>query len=59
MPRCAPTWKERYPLIPIERYASLRRPDGTYVFPGCLAPVRFADGVGTHVEPNVWVLHRI
>lgn len=33
--------------------------DGTYVFPGCLAPVTFADGVGTHVELDAWVLHRI
>ena len=100
-----PTWKERYPLVPIERYAMWRRPDGshfdpwlrvhevvggeiiapapasmtirgtpaeweewtglsfpedgTYVFPGCLAPVTFVDGIGTHVEPNVWVHHRI
>lgn len=100
-----PTWKERYPLTPIETYASWRRADGshfdpwlrvhealggeilalapesmtirgtpaeweewtgmafpedgTYVFPGCLAPVTFVDGVGTHVEPNVWVLHRL
>ena len=100
-----PTWKERYPLIPIERYAAWRRSDGThfdpwlrihervggeivalapesmtirgssdewqewtgmafpedgtYVFPGCLAPVTFVDGMGTHVEPNVWVLHRV
>jgi hypothetical protein len=23
-----PSWKERYPLVPIERYASWRRPDG-------------------------------
>lgn len=23
-----PTWKERYPLIPVERYARWRRPDG-------------------------------
>lgn len=100
-----PTWKERYPLISIERYAEWRRPDGahfdpwlrihervggrilalapesmtirgtpaeweewtgmafpgdgSYVFPGCLAPVTFVDGVGTHVEPNVWVRHRL
>ena len=33
--------------------------DGAYVFPGCLAPVVFVDDVGTHVEPNVWVLHRV
>ena len=100
-----PTWKERYPLTPIERYAEWRRPDGThfdpwlrihelvggkivapapvsmtirgsatqweswtgmtfpedgmYLFPGCLAPVTFEDGVGTHVEPNVWVHHAV
>ena len=100
-----PTWKERYPLIPIESYVEWRRDDGkhfdpwlrvhevvggkilapapesmtirgtpteweawtgmpfpgdgSYVFPGCLAPVTFVSGVGTHVEPNVWVHHRI
>lgn len=100
-----PTWKERYPLIPIESYVEWRREDGShfdpwlrvhevvggeilvpapasmtirgtpaeweawtgmafpgdgsYVFPGCLAPVTFVDGVGTHVEPNVWVHHRL
>jgi GNAT superfamily N-acetyltransferase len=100
-----PTWKERYPLIPIETYMSWRRADGShfdpwlrvhevvggeilaaaprsmvvrgtaaeweewtgmtfpgdgeYVFPGGLDTVRFEEGVGTHVEPNVWVLHRL
>jgi GNAT superfamily N-acetyltransferase len=99
-----PTWKERYPLIPIERYVEWRREDGThfdpwirihervggdilaaapesmtirapvadweewtgmrfpddgeYVFGG-LAPLVVRDGVGTHVEPNVWMLHRV
>ncbi len=33
--------------------------DGEYVFPGCLAPVTFDGGIGTHVEPNVWMLHRV
>jgi hypothetical protein len=28
-----PTWKERYPLIPIERYAAWRRPDGSHLDP--------------------------
>jgi GNAT superfamily N-acetyltransferase len=28
-----PTWKERYPLIPIERYLSWRRPDGSHFDP--------------------------
>jgi GNAT superfamily N-acetyltransferase len=98
-----PTWKERYPLIPIERYLGWRRDDGRhfdpwirihervggeifaaaprsmvisapasdweewtgmafpddgdYIFPGCLAPLTVVDGVGTHVEPNVWMKH--
>ena len=100
-----PTWKERYPLIPIERYVEWRRDDGShfdpvdphprarrrrdprtrarvdddpppaaeweewtgmrfpadgeYVFPGGLATLVVEDGIGTHVEPNVWVLHRV
>jgi hypothetical protein len=100
-----PTLKDRYPLIPIERYQEWRREDGThfdpwirihehvggsilapapesmtirapvsdweewtgmrypddgeYVFPGGLAPLTVRDGVGTHVEPNVWLLHRL
>lgn len=28
-----PSWKERYPLIPIERYAVWRRPDGLFFDP--------------------------
>jgi GNAT superfamily N-acetyltransferase len=100
-----PTWKERYPLIAIERYVEWRRDDGShfdpwiriheriggeilasapesmticlptadweeltgmsfpsdgeYVFPGGLAPLIVLHGIGTHVEPNVWVLHRV
>jgi GNAT superfamily N-acetyltransferase len=100
-----PTWKERYPLIPIERYMLWRRDDGshfdpwlrvheraggeivapapesmvmdapvadweewtgmrfpedgTYVFPGALAPLEVRGGIGRHVEPNVWVRHPV
>jgi GNAT superfamily N-acetyltransferase len=100
-----PTWKDRYPLIPIERYMTWRRDDGThfdpwlrthervggaivaaapgsmrieataadweewtgmrfpedgtYVVPGMLAPLAVRHGVGTHVEPNVWVRHSL
>jgi GNAT superfamily N-acetyltransferase len=100
-----PTWKERYPLIPIERYMEWRRDDGShfdpwlrihevvggeiiapaprsmvirapvtdwcewtgmpfpsdgeYVIPGALATLVVEDGIGTHVEPNVWVHHRV
>ena len=98
-----PTWKERYPLTPIERYVEWRREDGSlydpwlrtherlgadvigiapssmtvggsrdeweswtslqfpengdYVVPGALSPVHFDSGVGTYVEPNVWMRH--
>jgi GNAT superfamily N-acetyltransferase len=98
-----PTWKERYPLTPIERYMLWRREDGLpydpwlrthervgaevldlarrsstvtgsreeweewtglqfpedgdYVVPGALVPVRFENGIGTYVEPNVWMKH--
>jgi GNAT superfamily N-acetyltransferase len=100
-----PTWKERYPLIPIERYMHWRRDDGqlfdpwlrvherrggevlaaapesmtiaapaleweswtglhipedgSYVVPGALAPLEVRDGIGSHVEPNVWMVHRL
>ena len=100
-----PTWKERYPLTPIERYLHWRREDGshfdpwlrvhervggelvapapesmlieapvasweewtemrfpedgTYVFPGALAPLEVREGIGRHVEPNIWVRHRL
>jgi GNAT superfamily N-acetyltransferase len=100
-----PTLKERYPLIPIERYVEWRREDGShfdpwirvhervggeilapapesmkirapvaeweewtgmrfpedgeYVFPGCLATLVVSEGIGTHVEPNVWMLHTV
>jgi len=100
-----PTLKDRYPLIPIERYMTWRREDGshfdpwlrtherlgaaivaaapdsmlieasvteweewtgmrlpdngTYVVPGMLAPLEVQDGVGAHVEPNVWVRHEV
>jgi hypothetical protein len=33
--------------------------DGEYMFPGGLATLVVSVGVGTHVEPNVWVLHRV
>lgn len=100
-----PTWKSRYPLIPIEEYLTWRREDGAhfdpwlrihervggeilaaapismemewpvadweewtemrfpadgeYVFPGALATLVVRDGIGRHVEPNVWVGHSV
>ena len=100
-----PSWKERYPLIPIDEYAGWRRADGlifdpwlrvheragatilrtepeslritgtvgeweewvgipfpadgTYTFPGGLAPLRVAGGTGSYWEPNVWMHHTL
>ncbi len=43
-----------------EAWTEMRFPgDGEYVFPGALATLVVEDGVGTHVEPNIWVLHRV
>ena len=33
--------------------------DGEYVFPGGLAPLVAARGVGDYWEPNVWMLHQV
>jgi GNAT superfamily N-acetyltransferase len=100
-----PTFKDRYPLIPIEQYIDWRRDDGShfdpwvriheliggmvlapapesmrieapvadweawtamrfpedgsYVVPGMLAPLEVRDGVGVHVEPNIWLHHSV
>jgi GNAT superfamily N-acetyltransferase len=100
-----PTHKDRYPLIPIERYAAWRRDDGThfdpwirlhervggsilapapesmrieapvadweewtgmrlpedgdYVVADMLAPLVIRNGIGVHIEPNVWLRHPV
>ncbi len=42
-----------------EEWTGMRFPgDGEYIFPGGLAPLVIQAGVGVHVEPNVWILHR-
>ena len=42
-----------------QEWTGMRFPaDGEYVFPGGLAPLVIQAGVGVHVEPNVWILHR-
>jgi GNAT superfamily N-acetyltransferase len=33
--------------------------DGGYVVPGALVPVRFENGIGVYVEPNVWMRHGV
>jgi hypothetical protein len=46
------------PVSDWEEWTGMRFPaDGEYVFPGALATLVVANGVGRHVEPNVWVRH--
>jgi GNAT superfamily N-acetyltransferase len=46
------------PVADWERWTGMAFPDdGDYVFPGALAPLYVRDGVGRHVEPNVWLRH--
>jgi hypothetical protein len=48
------------PVADWEEWTGMRfRDGGTYVFPGGLAPLEVRAGVGRHVEPNVWVRHRL
>lgn len=48
------------PVADWEAWTGMRFPDdGVYVFPGGLAPREVRDGLGTHVEPNVWVVHAV
>jgi GNAT superfamily N-acetyltransferase len=46
-----PTWKDRYPLIPIERYMTWRREDGTHFDPWLRAHER-AGGVIVAAAPD-------
>src|SRR2546425_5407540 len=46
------------PVSDWEEWTGIRFPaDGSYVIPGALAPVDVRNGVGRHVEPNVWMVH--
>ena len=48
------------PAADWERWLDFALPDdGTYVVEGMLSPLEIQDGVGRHVEPNVWVRHRL
>ena len=45
---------------PLEEWTGLQFPeDGDYVVPGALVPVRFENGSGIYVEPNVWLRHPV
>jgi GNAT superfamily N-acetyltransferase len=48
------------PVADWEEWTEMRFPaDGAYVVPGMLAPLHVRDGVGRHVEPNVWLRHGV
>ena len=48
------------PVADWEDWTGMRFPDdGDYVVPELLAPLYVRDGVGRHVEPNVWLRHRL
>lgn len=43
-----------------EEWTGLELPDdGTYVVAGMLAPLEVRNGIGRHVEPNVWIRHAV
>jgi GNAT superfamily N-acetyltransferase len=46
------------PVVDWQKWTEMWFPeDGTYVVPGMLAPLEVRDGVGTYIEPNVWMRH--
>jgi GNAT superfamily N-acetyltransferase len=48
------------PATDWEEWTGMRFPeDGEYTFPGALAPLNVREGVGRHVEPNVWLVHDV
>jgi len=48
------------PVSDWEEWMEMRFPaDGMYVVRGMLGPLEVRDGVGRHVEPNVWLRHRL
>jgi GNAT superfamily N-acetyltransferase len=48
------------PVSDWEEWTGMQFPaDGDYVVPEMLAPLQVRDGRGRHVEPNVWLRHRV
>ena len=48
------------PVADWQEWTGMQFPaDGTYIVPGMLAPLEVRDGIGTHVEPNVWLRHPV
>jgi hypothetical protein len=48
------------PISDWEAWTGMRfHHDGSYVFPGGLAPLTVTGGVGRYWEPNVWMVHEV
>jgi GNAT superfamily N-acetyltransferase len=48
------------PVADWQEWTGMEFPDdGTYVVPTMLAPLEVRDGIGRHVEPNVWMRHSV
>jgi GNAT superfamily N-acetyltransferase len=48
------------PVADWEEWLGLELPgDGMHIHPDMLAPLEVRDGVGVHVEPNVWLRHSV
>jgi hypothetical protein len=46
------------PVADWQEWTGMQFPeDGVYIVPRMLAPLDVHEGVGTHVEPNVWMRH--
>jgi GNAT superfamily N-acetyltransferase len=50
-----PSWKERYPLAPIERYVSWRRPDGVLLDPWLRLHVRLGARISTPLPRSLLI----
>lgn len=48
-----PSWKERYPLVPIERYVTWRRPDGYSIDPWIRVHQRLGARISTPVPESM------
>jgi len=48
------------PVADWESWTGMQFPaDGDYIVPEMLAPLRVRNGIGRHVEPNVWLRHAV
>ena len=57
---CPRSMVMKAPVADWQEWTGLEFPDdGEYVFRGALATLVVENGIGTHVEPNVWLRHAL